>query len=414
MGRQTGRWTQAGFSERLQNSWREPSFATPPGPCHEGRLLPRLRQYSLRTFMSPTSIRSVEIAALDIPLLEPFGISGGVQAAANNVLLTVELAGGAVGLGEAAPLPPFNGETQADAIAALRSARAWLIGRDAVNWRETGQEFRTRARPVSGSALCALETALLDALTRSQGRSLGDFFGGAGTKLETDMTVTTGSPEQAAAAAAQIRRRGIRVIKVKVGGRAGPEHDLARIVAIRAEAPGAPLILDGNAGLSRGDAAVLVAGLKRAGITPELLEQWLPKPDLEGMRALHAESGWTVAADESVSSAADAAAVVAARAAQVINIKLMKGGIAAALGIAQVARDAGLGLMIGGNVESILAMSTSAAFAAGSGGFRYADLDTPMFLAENPFTGGFHQEGGNLSLDHIKAGHGVRLLERLK
>lgn len=359
--------------------------------------------------MSPTSIRSVEIAVLDIPLLEPFGISGGVQAAANNVLLTIELAGGAVGLGEAAPLPPFNGETQADAMAALQSARAWLIGRDAADWQKTGQEFRARATPASGSALCALETALLDALTRSQGRSLGQFFGGVGSTLETDMTVTTGTPEQAATAARQIRQRGIRIIKVKVGGRAGPDHDLARIIAIHSEAPGAPLILDGNAGLSRADASALMAGLKREGISPELLEQWLPKQDLEGMRALHAESGWTVAADEAVSSAADAAAVVAARAAQVLNIKLMKGGIGAALDIAAVARGAGLGLMMGGNVESILAMSTSAAFAAGSGGFRYADLDTPMFLAENPFTGGFRQEGGILSLAHITAGHGVRL-----
>lgn len=365
----------------------------------------------LRGFMSPTTIRSVEIANLDIPLLEPFGISGGIQAAANNVLLTVELSGGAVGLGEAAPLPPFNGETQADALRALNSAREWLVGRDAASWRELGQELRVRANPASGSALCALETALLDALTREQGQSLREFFGGADTSLETDMTITTGTREQAGSAARLIRERGIRMIKVKVGGRAGPDHDLARIVAIRNAAPAAPLILDGNAGLTRTDARALIEGLKRHGITPELLEQWLPKTDLDGMRALHEESGWLVAADEAVSSAADAAGVVAARAAQVINIKLMKGGIAAALDIAQVAREAGLGLMIGGNVESILAMSTSAAFAVGTGGFRYADLDTPLFLASNPFAGGFHQEGGILSLKHITAGHGVRLRE---
>jgi hypothetical protein len=35
------------------------------------------------------------------------------------------------------------------------------------------------------------------------------------------------------------------------------------------------------------------------------------------------------------------------------------------------------------------------------------DLDTPMFLAENPFNGGFRQHGARLSLDHIAAGHGV-------
>jgi hypothetical protein len=64
--------------------------------------------------------------------------------------------------------------------------------------------------------------------------------------------------------------------------------------------------------------------------------------------------------------------------------------------------------MIGGNIESILAMTTSACFAAGLGGFGYADLDTPLFLAGNPFEGGFSMDGGRISVSHIAAGHGVR------
>ena len=56
---------------------------------------------------------------LDIALHTPFGISGGAQAMANNVLVTLELDGGFVGHGEAAPLPPYNGETQAQAMATL-------------------------------------------------------------------------------------------------------------------------------------------------------------------------------------------------------------------------------------------------------------------------------------------------------
>ena len=96
-----------------------------------------------------------------------------------------------------------------------------------------------------------------------------------------------------------------------------------------------------------------------------------------------------------------------ARAAGAINIKLMKGGVAAALDIVAVAQAAGLKLMIGGNVESILAMTVSACFAAGQGGFDFADLDTPLFMAENPFEGGFAMAGGTLSVAHLAAGHGV-------
>ena len=354
-------------------------------------------------------IRSLDVTPLDIPLFEPFGISGGAQALANNVLVRLELEDGSVGYGEAAPLPPYNGETQAQALAALQAAQAWVVGEDVdlVMWRELAAQFRRRGGHACGSAQCAFEMALLDALSRSAGLPLWTFFGGTGTVLETDMTVTTGSPEDAAEDARAIRARGIRMIKVKVGGKGGSLHDLARLLAIRDVAPDSPLILDGNAGLSRAAAAELVRGLKAQDIVPALLEQWLAKDDLAGANALSAESGWLVAADESVTSAADARRVVAERAAQVINIKLMKAGVAEALDIASVARESGLGLMIGGNVESILAMTVSACFAAGQGGFRFADLDTPFFLAANPFKGGYAIDGGVISVAHIAAGHGV-------
>ena len=358
---------------------------------------------------APSRIRAVEITALDIPLFEPFGISGGAQAAANNVLVALELDGGIRGFGEAAPLPAYNGETQRDALTTLEAARPWLAGRTVGlnNWRELAAEFRTRGGAKCGSAQCAFEMALLDALTKQAGEPLWKFFGGKGTTLETDMTVTTGTAAEAADATRAILRRGIRMIKVKVGGKKGPAHDLERVAAIHAVAPDSPLSLDGNAGVSREAASEIVRGLKARGIAPALLEQWLAKDDLAGARALMAESGWLVAADETVTSAADARRVVAERSAQVINIKLMKAGVAEALEIAAVAREAGLALMIGGNVESILAMTVSACFAAGQGGFKFADLDTPMFLAANPFEGGYALDGGMISVAHITAGHGV-------
>jgi L-alanine-DL-glutamate epimerase-like enolase superfamily enzyme len=194
---------------------------------------------------------------------------------------------------------------------------------------------------------------------------------------------------------------------VKVGGAAGAAHDLERVEAIHRAAPDAPLILDGNAGVSRGAARELVQGLKTRGIVPALLEQWLAKDDLAGMRALREESGWLVAADEAANTAAEVALIAENQAADVVNIKLMKAGLAIGLEVAVAARERGLGLMIGGNVESILAMTVSACFAAGFGGFQFADLDTPFFLAENPFSGGYAITGGTISVAHIAAGHGV-------
>ncbi|NJN18691.1 MAG: dipeptide epimerase [Oscillochloris sp.] len=355
--------------------------------------------------MSATTIRNLAVEHLDIPLHAPFGIAGGAQEIARNVLVTVELADGTCGYGEAAPFPAFNGETQESTAAAITQAADLVRGADARAWRVIANSLRDTIGH-AGSARCAIETAVLDALTRRAGMPLYVFFGGAGHTLETDMTITTGPVEEAGAAALDILARGISTIKVKIGG-GDLQRDLERLIAIHAVAPESPLILDGNGGMHADAVLELLGALHMQHIRVALLEQPVPGDDLDGMRRLVQWSGTQVAADESASSAAQVLRLVQAGAAHVINIKLMKCGVAEALDIAAIARAAGLRLMIGGMVESILAMTMSAHFAAGQGGFEFVDLDTPMFMAHNPFSGGFAQHGARLDLSGIGAGHGV-------
>jgi hypothetical protein len=75
-----------------------------------------------------------------------------------------------------------------------------------------------------------------------------------------------------------------------------------------------------------------------------------------------------------------------------------------------------MGRMIGGMVETGLAMTVSACLAAGQGGFGWVDLDTPMFLLGSPVVGGVvggGEDGSVLSpeidVGGIRAGHGVRV-----
>jgi L-Ala-D/L-Glu epimerase len=355
---------------------------------------------------APTTIRALLVETLDIPLVAPFGIAGGTQDVARNLLVTVELADGTLGYGEAAPLPPFNGETQELARAALDTARATVEGADAREWRPVAAAIRAAIGPV-GSAQCAIETAVLDALTRHVRMPLWAFFGGAGTSLETDMTVTTGTVDQAFVDAQAILDRGIRTIKIKIGS-GDLELDLNRVSAVAAVAPNATLLLDGNAAFSADDALQLLAQLYERGVRVALLEQPVAKDNWAGMQQVSQWGGVPVAADETAGDAGAALRIVQERAAHVINIKLMKCGIVDALDIAALCRAARLRLMIGGMVESILAMTMSACFAAGQGGFSYVDLDTPLLMAENPFEGGMVYRGGILELGGIAAGHGVQ------
>jgi len=91
----------------------------------------------------------------------------------------------------------------------------------------------------------------------------------------------------------------------------------------------------------------------------------------------------------------------------VISIKLMKTGIIDALDIAAICRTAHAELMIGAMIESRIAIAAAAHLVAGLGGFSYIDLDTPMLLASDPFTGGYEQHGSRYDLAQVKSGIGV-------
>lgn len=353
---------------------------------------------------SACQIVGLRARAFELELNEPFGIAGGSPERARIAAVELQLADGTVGLGEAAPLTAYNGETLEDALRAVTAAAPLLVGRDGRAWRQRALELRA-ATEASAAARCAVETALLDALARQSGWSLRDWFGGAAvTELESDVTIPIMEPALARDAAARWWARGFRKLKIKVGLGA----DLERVLAAHSGAPEALISLDANAAFDAERACQLLAGLRAAGVPIELFEQPVAAQDWPGLAQVAAQT--RVALDESVVSAADAQlAAELLGPPHVINVKLMKSGICEALDIVAVARSSGMSLMIGGMLESTLAMSMSACFAAGQGGFEFVDLDTPLFLASSPFTGGFTMRGALLDLSTLTHGHGVRL-----
>ena len=353
---------------------------------------------------SPTRIAAVDFEPLNVPLLEPFVIATGRLDAVRNVLVRVTLTNGVVGYGEAAPFEAISGENQATILATLATAGPLIVGQEGASYRHVSQVVRGVFH-AQAAARAGLEMALLDAVTCSWGVPLYEFLGGVTDRVETDLTIPIMPPADARRNAAEIRARGIRVIKTKVGQHV--DEDIARIQAIREGFPDCDLILDANAGFTASEALRVLDRLHRAGIEPILFEQPVAENDWAGLRLVTQRSAVPIAADETVRTAADALRIAQEGAAHVVNIKLMKSGLVEALDIAAVARAAHLGLMIGGMIETRLAMTCSAHVAAGLGGFRYIDLDTPMLLAHDPFQGGYRQDGAIYTLDHIQAGLGV-------
>jgi o-succinylbenzoate synthase len=343
------------------------------------------------------TITKASARVLDVPMRKAFGIAGGAQDHAKNVLVTVELDDGTNGFGEAAPFPAFNGETQEAALSALDRVLPSLVGRDA------SERLDGDLEGLPASARCAVETAIVDARARAEGVPLHRWFGGAEQTLVTDITIVTGTVEDATRDARA--HSAFRTLKIKVGGR-DVDHDVNRVIAVHAARPDAKLMLDANGGFSVEEALALAAALAAHGVRLAQLEQPIAPGDWDALAEVRAKSGLRIAIDESASRAADVEAAVRHRAADAVNVKIMKSGIHEAVAIARAAERAGLDRMIGGLVETRLAMGTSACIAAGLGGFLVVDLDTPLFLAHDPFRGGIRYDGDMVDLRAIDVGHG--------
>ena len=354
--------------------------------------------------MPRTTITSVHVEPLNIPFPEPFPIATGVVSVAQNVLITLTLADGTVGYGECAPFSLVTGETQATALAAASECASLLEGKDVVHWRTLSALIRS-VFSAQKSVCTGMEMAILDALTRSLHVPLYVFFGGANTCVETDISIAMVSPDHAYELAQDAVARGITCIKIKVGG--DVLEDVERVEAIHRAAPALGLTLDANQGYIPGQALRCLQELERRGIIPLLMEQPVHKDDFEGLRYVTQHTLIPVAADESATNSAEVMRLLATGAVNVINIKLQKSGLVDSLNIAAICHATKTPLMIGAMAESRLGTSASAHFAAGVGGFSYIDLDTPMLMPDDSFTGGYEQRGAVYDLSGIESGLGV-------
>ena len=350
-------------------------------------------------------IRSIVATAIELELSEPFAIAKGAATSARNVVVTLELEDGTEGLGEAAPFTAVSGETQAGVLEAVNRARPALLGQDARAHLRLVERL-SLLLPRDPAARCALEMALVDAVARQHGVPLWLHFGGVGSEVHTDLTITAGGAAHASEAATRALARGISTLKVKVGG-LSPQADAERMQAVQLAAPGAHLLADANGGYSVAEALQFLTELERRGVPLDLFEQPVEPRDWLALLALVPRERVLLCADESARSADEVLALALAGALPAVNLKPMKTGVAETLRIWHIARAAKARLMIGGMVESPLAMSFSAHLAAGLGGFDFVDLDTPMFMTSHPFQGGFVQHGARLDVSHVAAGHGV-------
>ena len=332
-------------------------------------------------------MRIVETAIYKFSIpMHPFTIATGTMEFAQNIFIRIQTDAGITGVGECSAFPMIVGETQNTCFEMAKDfARLWK-GKDPVHINNRVNELHAFTA-FNNTIKSAFEMALFDIASKYAGQPLYQFLGGEKRALETDLTIGIGAPEHMAAQAKEFVGRGVRILKIKLGK--DPFEDIERVKLIRQSIDKKiQLRVDANQGWSFNDAVSVLNGIHEFNV--EFCEQPMRTWDDPLLPDLKNLSPIPIMADESVFDHYDAQRLLLANACSFINIKFAKsGGILEAAKINQVCEDLNVHCMMGGMLESRLALSAFAHFATTHSNIKFYDMDTCMLGHKiDPIIGG--------------------------
>ncbi|MGZ3750649.1 MAG: mandelate racemase/muconate lactonizing enzyme family protein, partial [Mucilaginibacter sp.] len=239
---------------------------------------------------------------------------------------------------------------------------------------------------------------LYDIAAKNAGLPLYQFLGGEKRVVETDITIGIASPDAMAQTAMELKQSGASVLKVKLGKDA--VSDVERIKQIR-KAIGEELKIrvDANQGWNFDEAVFALRAINEYNI--EFCEQPMRTWYDDHLPELRRLSPVKIMADESVYNHHDARKQINSNSCDYINIKFSKsGGIFEAKRIHDLAAEKGIPCMMGGMLESRIALSAKLHFVYSSPNIQFYDMDTCMLgHLVDPCVGGVSYDGYLLDIN---------------
>lgn len=313
-----------------------------------------------------------------LPMRHRFEAAHGALEDRTGVLLELHDAAGALGLGEASPMPSLGGGSVEEVLALLRSHARGLLG--------GGDTMLFDALPVETPGLaalrCAIDVALLDLEGRRAGVPVAALLSDTpADRLLVNAIVGGGAPDEVVAYAREAVAAGYEVLKLKVG--VGElERDVAIVAAVREACPHVTLRLDANGAWDERTAAEAVRRVGALGV--ELIEQPVPATEVEALARLRSLAPMRLAADEALTQAVDRERVLKLHAADVLVLKpMLLGGIRPALALARRAAESGIGSFVTTTFDSSIGTAASLHLAAALPWDAAQGLGTGEHLADD-------------------------------
>jgi O-succinylbenzoate synthase len=307
-----------------------------------------------------SAIRQIELFVIELPLVRPFRVSFGTSTGKECVLARVRT-DDAEGWGECVAddgFPGFSGEWNEGVWALLRDVLgpALLRGDDVTIASVEGQLRFARGNPMAKATLI---NAVVDAELRAAERSLADLLRADKERVACGVSIgIADSTDELRGQVDEHLAQGYRRIKLKIM----PGLDVERVAAIRADHPDILLSVDANAAYTLDDIDVFRA-LDAFDLL--MIEQPLHHEDLVRHARLQAQIATPICLDESIRSAADAAAAIELEACRIVNIKQGRvGGVLEARRVHDVCAQAGVPVWCGGMLETGVGRATNLGLAA--------------------------------------------------
>ncbi len=333
-------------------------------------------------------ITEVKLGKISVPLRVPFKTALRSVSSVEDIVVEVHTDTGAVGYGEAPPTGAITGDTTGAILGALQDhIIKTVVGREVDDFEDLMLALN-KCIVGNTSAKAAMDMALWDLYGQLYRIPVYKLLGGSRKEIITDITISVNDPDEMARDAVDAVRRGYDTLKIKVG--AHPELDVARLTAVR-QAIGSDtrIRIDANQGWEPKQAVRLLNQMQEKGLDIEFVEQPVKAHDIDGLKYVTERSYVPVLADESVFSPEDAVRIMQTRAADLVNIKLMKcGGLYNALKIVSAAEVYGVECMIGCMLEAKISVNAAVHLACAKKIITKIDLDGPVLCSEDPILGG--------------------------
>ncbi|GAA1327980.1 o-succinylbenzoate synthase [Leucobacter albus] len=337
-------------------------------------------------------IEGFELRRVGLPLVSPFRTSFSTQTA-RDILLVKAVTDGAEGWGECVTLgDPLYSPEYTDGAADIM--KRYFIPAIANVTDATGVGHALHKFKGHPMAKAALESAVLDAELRAEGRSFGRELGSANERVPCGVSVgiMDSIPELLDAVGGYIDEGYVR-IKLKIE----PGWDIEAVRAVR-ERFGDDVLLqvDANTAYTLRDARHLA---KLDDFDLLLIEQPLEEEDIVGHADLAKMLKTPICLDESVTSAQTASAAIRLGATSVINIKPGRvGGYLEARKIHDIAVAAGVPVWCGGMLESGIGRAANIALASLPGFTLPGDVSSSSRFYKTDITEPWVMEDGHLTV----------------